>query len=182
MKRVLILASVTALTTSIGHTQSGPARVALGDFFKPGVVFQDKNGDSVVDFVNARVALAPQPTAGELAAAADIAARLRFDTSALALPLTAPTPDAESPAVFVGAKSLAGAGVTVDALLAGTPLKAGDGFVTAFSAGNRPALAVLGGDDNGLAAAGIQLAGRLPYVWDPKGPTTEKIADDVKEF
>ena len=26
------------------------------------------------------------------------------------------------------------------------------------------------------------LAGHLPYVWDQKGPTTDKIADDVKQF
>ena len=26
------------------------------------------------------------------------------------------------------------------------------------------------------------LAGHLPYVWDMKGPTTDKIADDVKQF
>ncbi len=87
MKRVLILLAVTAVSGAIGHTQAAPARVALSDFFKPGLVFQDRNGDSLVDFVNARVALAEQPTAGELSAAADIAARLGFETSAMDLPM-----------------------------------------------------------------------------------------------
>src|SRR6185503_10068896 len=28
----------------------------------------------------------------------------------------------------------------------------------------------------------VMLAGHLPFVWDQKGPTTDKIADEVKEF
>ena len=41
---------------------------------------------------------------------------------------------------------------------------------------------MLGGDDAGLASAAVMLAGHLPYVWDQKSPTTDKIADDVKQF
>ena len=61
-------------------------------------------------------------------------------------------------------------------------LKPGDGVVTAFTLSGRPAVAVLGGDEAGLTAASVMLAGHLPYVWDQKGPTTDKIADDVKQF
>ena len=46
----------------------------------------------------------------------------------------------------------------------------------------RPAVAVLGGDESGLESAAVMLAGHLPYVWDQKGPTTDKIADEVKQF
>ena len=75
----------------------------------------------------------------------------------------------------------AGSGVTLDAI-GGAGLKAGDGAVIAFSQAGRAAVAVLGGDEAGLAAAAIMLAGHLPYVWDQKGPTTDKIADEVKQF
>ena len=167
MKRVLTLLVLIAASGAVGHTQTAPARVALADFFKPGVVFQDRNNDGAVDFANARLVLAPQPTAGDLAAAADIAARLGFETSA---------------AVYVGLKSLGGSGTTVDALAAGAPLKAGDGLIAAFSTGGQPALAVLGGDDGGMTAAAVMLAGHLPFVWDQKGPTTDKVADEVKDF
>ena len=61
-------------------------------------------------------------------------------------------------------------------------MKAGDGAVLAFSQRGRIAVAVLGGDDAGLASAAVMLAGRLPYLWDQKSPTTDKIADDVKQF
>ena len=162
-------------------------------------MFQDRNQDGVVDFANARLVLSPQPAAGDLAAAADIAARLGFETSAMDLPMVRLKPDATtagdaaavtvasgfsstSAAVYIGVKSLAGSGTTVDALAAGAPLKAGDGLVAAFSTAGQPALAVLGGDDGGLTTAAVMLAGHLPFVWDQKGPTTDKIADEVKEF
>jgi hypothetical protein len=198
MKRLFIIAVIVALCGALGRSQSAPARAALSDFFRPGVVFQDRNNDGVVDFVNARLVLAPQPAAGDLAAAADIAARLGFETSALDLPVVRLKPDATtasdaaaasvasgisrtSAAVYVGVKSLAESGTTVDAL-AGAPLKAGDGLIAAFSSAGQPALAVLGGDDGGVEAAAVMLAGHLPFVWDQKGPTTDKVADEVKEF
>src|ERR1700704_4388168 len=46
----------------------------------------------------------------------------------------------------------------------------------------KPAVAVLGGDDDGLSAAAVMLAGHLPHVWDQKGPNTDEIADDAREF
>jgi len=70
-KRVGTLAACTLGLAAIGRTQSAPPRAALSDFFKPGVVLQDRNNDGVVDFVNARLALAERPSAAETAAAAD---------------------------------------------------------------------------------------------------------------
>jgi zinc carboxypeptidase len=196
MKRVIVAAVIALLFGAPGRTQpSTPTRAALSEFFKPGVVFQDRNGDGAIDFVNARVALSDHPSSGELAAAADVAARLGFETSAMDLPLRPAraesvegrarseqaAPVNEQPTVYVGARSLAGTGVTAD-FLGGSGLKAGDGLVCAFSAGAGPAIAVLGGDDNGVSAAAVMLAGHLPLIWDQKGPNADKVADDVKEF
>src|SRR5882672_10905497 len=187
-KRVLLLAlavaSVCPLSGAGQQRTDGPVPAALSNFFKPGVVFQDRNGDGAVDFVDARIVLPEEPSPGELAAASDIAARLGFETSAMNLPVPVSRGfDAAqvSPTIFVGVKSLAGSGVTLEAI-GGTGLKAGDGAVIAFSQGGKTAVAVLGGDESGLASAAIVLAGHLPYVWDQKGPTTDKVADDVKQF
>jgi len=178
MKRVFALVLVLG-AGAIGRT--APADVAplsLAEIFKPGVVFLDKNGDGVVDFVDARIALPDAPSAGELAAAANIAARLGYETTAMNLPV--PREGARA-TFFVGAKSLTAANITVDSIGV-SGLKAGDGAVTAFSLSGKPAVAVLGGDDDGLNAAAVMLAGHLPLVWDQKGPNVEKIADDAKEF
>ena len=186
MKRLAALLLIIG-STPIGR--SAPADIAplaLSEFFKTGVVFQDRNGDGVIDYVTARIALAPTPTAAEVAAAADIAARLGHETTAMNLPLAGgpsqPGSDtSDEPTVFVGARSLARAGVTPDAIGVVAP-KAGDGVVAAFTRAGKPAFAVLGGDDDGLTAAAVMLAGHLPHVWDQKSPTTDRIADDVREF
>jgi len=165
------------LTAPRAHLTGESNPFTFSDFFAAGTVFQDRNGDGVVDFVDARIVLPEKPTAAESVAAADVAARLGYETTAMNLPLGRET----AFPVYVGAKALAASGVTLDAIGA-TGLKSGDGAVTLFAAGGRPALAIIGGDDDGLTAAAVELAGRLPFVWDQKGPTADRIADDVKQF
>jgi hypothetical protein len=193
MTRVSVLVFVT-LATAIGRTAPADhAAASLSELFAPGVVFQDRNGDGAIDFVDARLVLGDQPSSAELAAAADIAARLGFETSAMDLPVVRLTASAKATAVekpdttyetgatiFIGAEALARAGVSL-ATIGATGLKSGDGLVTAFTLSGRPAVAVLG-DDGGLSSAAVMLAGHLPFVWDQKSVTTDKIAGDVKEF
>src|SRR5258706_6361002 len=214
MKRIILaLPFLIAGTGSIGRTAPAETRaLALSELFRPGVVFQDHNGDGVVDCVAARIVLAEKPSAGELAAAADIAARLGYETTDMNLPIrmkpdtTDKTDGARAlqsdgtrdpqfdgarafqvsetdtgATIFIGAKSLAQANVTADAI-GGSGVKAGDGLISAFTLSGKPAVAVLGGDDDGLSAAAVMLAGHLPHVWDHKGSTTYKIAHDAREI
>ena len=60
----------------------------LATLFAPGGMLQDKNGDGVIDFVNARVVMGERPTAADVSAAADLAARFGFETMAMNLPLS----------------------------------------------------------------------------------------------
>src|SRR5262249_12490974 len=62
-------------------------RADLLGLFAPGGMLQDKNGDGVIDAVNARIVMGTSPTANEVSAAADVAARLGFETSAMDLPI-----------------------------------------------------------------------------------------------
>src|SRR5436190_2477981 len=170
-----LLALALCLTVPHARVAGQSAPFTFSDFFRAGTVFQDRNGDGAIDFVEARLVLPEKPTAAESVAAADIAARLGYETTAMNLPLSGGTP------IFVGAKALAGTGVTVQSIGA-AGLKAGDGVVSQFAVDGKPALAIVGGDDEGLTAAAVMLAGRLPFVRDQKGPTVDRIADDVKEF
>src|SRR5215212_6069054 len=89
MTRVCVFVLIAAVAAgAIGRTapvETMPASVA--DFFTPGVVMQDRNGDGAIDFVDARVVLPEQPTAAEIAAASNIAARLGYETSAMDIPI-----------------------------------------------------------------------------------------------
>jgi zinc carboxypeptidase len=189
MRKVFVL-GITLALAAVGQGAPGDAvsPASLSTFFTPGAALQDRNGDGVVDFVDARIVLPERPSAAELAAAADVAARLGHETTAMNLPIPlvegarayqASAPSAAT--VFVGARSLAQAGVSIDALGVGA-LKAGDGAVASFTESNKPAVAVLGGDDEGLSAATLLLAGHLPQVWEQKGPGIDTIADDVTHF
>ena len=89
--RLLLILALCAVGASSGAGQqrrdAPPIPAALSDFFTPGLVFQDRNGDGAVDFVDARIVLPEQPSAAEVAAASDVAARLGYETSAMNLPL-----------------------------------------------------------------------------------------------
>src|SRR5438128_9986535 len=93
MKRLFLVFLVIISFGAFGRTAPGDPAVSLSEFFKPGVVFQDRNGDGAVDFVNARIVLPENPTASELSAAADVAARLGFETSAMDLPVVRLKPE-----------------------------------------------------------------------------------------
>ena len=130
----------------------------LEDLFSPGFLVEDRNGDGLADFVRAGLALGESPSPGVIAAASDVAARLGFETMAMDLPLagTAGGPVIE----FRGA--------------VGT-LRAGEGGVT-LEPGR---VVVSGADDEGLRAAAAALAGRMPHLWDPEGPTLGTVLADV---
>src|SRR5687767_10314571 len=61
----------------------------LRNILASGYLLQDRNQDDVVDFVRARIVLPARPSEAEIAAAANLAARLGFETSALNLGLAA---------------------------------------------------------------------------------------------
>ncbi len=170
---VLLLVSGARPATQAG----GDAVGGLPAFFRAGGVLQDRNGDGVIDFVNARLVLGASPGDDEIAAAGDVAARLGFETSAMNLPVRAAAGGSGLP-VVVGAGGLAAAGLAAGDLGAAA-LAAGEGEV-AVVPGAPPGILVTGGDGAGTRAAAEALAGRLPYVWAPKGDTLEKVADDVR--
>ena len=50
--------SLVVAVGAVGRTAPADTRAAsLSEFFKPGVVFQDRNGDGAIDFVDARIVL-----------------------------------------------------------------------------------------------------------------------------
>ena len=150
----------------------------LQSVFNAGGMLQDRNGDGVVDFVSARLALGAKASAAEIAAASDVAARLGFDTSAMDLPLTAAPRDVAG-IVAIGAEGARRAGVQ-DMSGSLADLAPGQGLIALSAGGGVPVVVVAGKDDQGTRAAAALLAGRLPAFGDLKGPSLTTIVDDVK--
>jgi hypothetical protein len=53
-------------------------------------VFQDRSGDGTINYVHAKIYVADQPAAADIAAAGNLAARLAFESTSIDLPLVAP--------------------------------------------------------------------------------------------
>ncbi|HEM46199.1 MAG TPA: hypothetical protein ENO23_04050, partial [Alphaproteobacteria bacterium] len=148
----------------------------LATIFEPGALVADANGDGVADRVNAGLVMSDEPSVAEEAAAAEIAARLGFETMALDLPLARGT-DGPTP-VVVGRGGLAAAGVA--APVDPASLDSGEGVVSLSSIDGRPWIFVLGGDDEGLLAAGRLFAGVLPHTRTLSTAHLEEVREDLE--
>ena len=62
---LLVVVCAGALARGVGQRETSStvrgAAAGISDLLKAGVVLQDRNGDGVVDFINARVVLGEQP-------------------------------------------------------------------------------------------------------------------------
>ena len=148
---------------------AGPAAAqpeSLAALYELGGAVSDTNGDGVADRLNARVVLPGSPSAAEVGMAAEIAARLGFETMALDLPM--PT-DAEME-IALGDEALSRLGVSELA-----ELGAGDGAVELHTAGDSVIVGVRGGDEAGLAAASNWLASRAPHLFRTDGASLSDV-------
>src|SRR2546428_695929 len=120
----------------------------------------DRNGDDVIDFIHAKIVVPENATEADVAAAANMAARLGYETSASNLDLamfdTSKALRFDVPLIVIGAQNalLARAPAPLRAAIA--QLTAGEGAILAlptsdtFRAGG---VVIVGADATGLMAA-----------------------------
>lgn len=179
------LKSATACRTSmfllaLGSPSLLSAQVATGvdlaTMFELGALLGDTNGDGVPDVVNASLVLGPSPSVAETAAAAEVSARLGFETMALDLPIARGT-EGLIP-IVVGRSGLAAAGVSAPGLDP-TSLDSGEGAVGLAEIAGQTWIFLLGGDDDGLLAAARLFAGVLPHTRTLSTTELETVRDDL---
>ncbi len=154
-------------------TRSAPEAVHdLRNVFAPGYILQDRNADGVIDFVNVKIVLPAHPTEADLAAAANVAARLGYETSAANLDLTTRdtvrVPGYDVPVILIGRDNalIPRAGAVVGRALDG--LAPGQGAVVLVPSNgffHRGGVLLAGDDGSGLMAVAGYFAGRYPDVW-----------------
>jgi len=139
---------------------------ALDTFLLPGRLLADRDGDGLVDTVQARFVLDPAARQPEYAAATDLAARLGLASLSCALPLSADEDQLsheDTIPVFVGRPATVAAGCPSAWKRVLRDLAPGAGVVAA-SGGTTPALLVGGADESGLAAAAFAVATAAPHL------------------
>jgi len=155
----------------------------LATLFDLGRLVLDTNGDSVPDAVNATLVLGASPSATEQVAAAEIAARLGFETMAMDLPLARGTGSGGAGAtaipIVVGRSGLAAAALASPGIDPAS-LDAAEGVVTVREVDGRAWVLVLGGEEAGLLAAAPLLAGVLPHTQTLSSATLARVRDDLR--
>jgi len=177
--------SIAYAARQAAQDTTGSASAAARDLraaFAIGYLVEDRNGDGVADFVPARIVIPSEPAEAEAAAAANVAARLGYETSAANLGLlTGPAATYDLPVVLIGRRAFDDLASPADA----GELAPGQGSVSwiepdaRFRAG---AVLIDGYDASGLLAATDYFAGRYPGVWAVDGPSIADAADRVDRF
>ncbi|MCE2455431.1 MAG: hypothetical protein J4G12_06355 [Gemmatimonadetes bacterium] len=185
MKRNL-LPALLGLSLGLSPGPSSAQNPDLVDVFEPGGgLVADLNGDGAVDFVTAALVLGGSPSASELAAAAEISARLGFETSSLDIPISRWEAGSDSAGgndglrIVIGRSGLAASGLIrpgIDPL----SLDPGEGSVSLVEEDGRSWLIVVGGDDAGLLAAARLFAGVLPHVRNLSSPGLSAVRADLE--
>ena len=150
---------------------------------------RDTNGDGLADVVAARVIVPASPSLADVEAATNLAARLGYETTALTLPLVVRDNDVADP-VAIGVPILVGrSNRFVQRLLEAhtvdlAALKPGQGLIAAVPSplGGGDGLVVVGSDDEGTLAAGIELAARLPRVWGMNGIALPAVEEQAVRY
>ncbi len=159
-----------------------PPPLDLATLFDFGHLLLDENGDSVPDRLGATLVLAPEPTTAERAAAAEIAARLGFETMALDLPLRRGVRPGQV-GILIGHRALAPLGLSPADFGVNTPAPGTPPTVATLTtlSGDRW-VAVLGGADDELLRAARLLAGSLPHIRSLSGPSVADVGEQINEW
>ena len=150
----------------------------LATIFDLGRLVSDTNGDDVPDAVQASLLLGDAPSTAEFAAAAEISARLGFETMAMDLPIL--RGDGGAIPIVIGRSGLEATDVRAPGLDPAS-LDSGEGAVAVVEEGDRSWILVVGGDDEGLLAAARLFAGILPHTRTLSTASLSRVNDDLTD-
>jgi hypothetical protein len=182
---VLVLLLVGgALIPNAAMRQTRDGGATLTTLFVPGGIVRDTNSDNIPDAVGARIVVPASPTVREIQAAANIAARLGFETSALTLPLVVRDADVTADdriLILLGGSNAWVTKLGERSVIDLKGLQRGQGLIAAVPspAGAGRAVVVAGPDDKGTLAAANEFASRLPRLWNMTGITLAGIEDQT---
>jgi len=128
----------------------------LEDPFALGWMLVDTNGDGIADSIQGKVVVPINSTAGQNAAAANMAARLAYGSTGLTPPLVVAGDPASGPRIVIGNSP--------------EKLEKDEGGVFATDHG-----VIIAGDDAGLIAAADAFSARAPYIWRVNGEKLSAI-------
>jgi hypothetical protein len=187
MKRTLLAACAALLIA-----QAGLADVdSLSRLFLPGKALLDLDGDGFPEKLALTVIVPDKPTAGELALAADIAARANFESLAVDFGIVRRESEVAGASrlpfpILIGG-NLAGVREALkDRGLDPASLPPNQGQVFLFTRKGQTGIACVAGSDEALLRTGRAFFLRWPYFWEiwgrETGATYESLEKDIDAF
>jgi hypothetical protein len=163
------------------QAQQAKTESVIENAFQLGLMVQDTNGDQIADVVCGHIVVPKSPNTAENTAAANLAARIGYETSALTLPIVVPMSGqpnkgctTEKASLWVGRETLsADAAPVADKEMA--EFQIGEGGVFSVQGG----LVVVGNDPAGLLAAADAYSARAPYQWSVTSEQLQGIARTI---
>ncbi len=172
LSSLLILALLGLAPWVVPQSTRSPGLEAV---WATGTWLDDTNQDGFNDRASVAFDLGAEPDAAAVAAAANVAARVGYETMSLDLPL--PRGRAAHGLVIGGHSSTARAAEILGT--DGIPAP-GRGWVLASGPELGGLVVSLGGDDeSGLQSASLYVAGRLPYLWELGARTLEEVTEGI---
>jgi hypothetical protein len=165
---------------------------SLSQVFQPGKGLKDTDGDGWPDRIALQIVVPDQPSAVEMALAAEIAARANLESLAVDFALVkreselSKAPGLDS-LVLIGSNLSAVKEILKESRTPAAGLTPTQGLVFVFSAKNRrKGVAIVGGSEDALLRTGRAFFLRWPYFWDvwgrEDGPTFFSLERDLERF
>lgn len=162
------------------NTSLFPQVKSLSEVYKTGKTLLDTDGDSLPDRIAARIILPSKPSAWEIAAAGDIAARFNFESLALDFSLVDQNIESASSLKDI---LLIQIGVNI---LKGKNLSPCQGIVLLKNSGEHPHLILTGGSPEAVLKTARAFFLRWPYLWEiwgrEEGITYGQVEKDIRQF
>ena len=172
------------LVSGLEGLQERTTQLAFDSLFSRGAILEDRNGDGIADFVNARIVVPESASASDISGAAEIAARLGYETTATDIPLVAADSkidpaSVDHPTILIGENNK-----WISSLPEAPQLGPGQGAAVLVRSafGLNDALVLYGGDDAGRLAAARAVASRVPFVGKIGGASFATVESDVEKF
>ncbi len=186
--RTLILVIVAVVwvfqVPGLEGLQEKTTRLAFDSLFSQGALLEDRNGDGIADFVNARVVIPESASPADISGAAEIAARLGYETTATDIALVVADTKIEPASAGVPIILIGENNKWVSSLPDAPQLEPGQGaaVIVRSAFGSNDALVLYGADDAGGLAAARAVASRIPFVGKIGGASFATVESDVEKF
>ncbi|MFC2118457.1 M14 family metallopeptidase [Bacteroidota bacterium] len=166
-----------------------PDSIDLSNLFKHGYILQDRNNDSIIDYINYRIILPEKPSEAEVVSAANVSARFGYETSSLDFDNNIYDSDeADSydlPVIIIGSKNKMLAKLSESNDITGKGLRPGQGEILFFSPNSffkKGATIISGYDATGLISAANYLSAYYPDIWKLNGKKYTDINKQINKY